>query len=190
MRPKPVKALHLAGYTASIYQHQDIEDYNPRTEYDNLGNLYLFPHPDDRCHVPGDEDLPAFDDLPTLTAWVYERGGAFLPVYVWADWIPEVSCEAGKGEHLGYLHCPPERVADEYGTDADATAKALNYLRGELAEFAAWVRGEVYYCLTTDAAGDQVDRVSGLIGLDCAKSEAGDMLTLATEAGEKTPAPA
>ena len=185
---KPEKTLTLAGYTANIYRDPNPENDNPRENNESLGTLCLCPHPDNRCHVPGDKDAPKFDSVEEMAAYIHNIHAVHLPVYVWADWIPIVST-TGPGKHLGYIFCPLPKVHEEYGQGIHVTNTALEYMQGEVDEYAAFIAGEVYYYEIVAPDGTQVhgDGMAGLIGMDTAEEEAQMALSAAVANGDKVP---
>ncbi len=106
---KPVKTFSLAGYTAKVYKEEYPEYANPR-DCDVLGTIALRPCSDSRAYVAGDDDAPKFDTVEDMAAFISETRAVALPVYVWADWTPEVNTE-GRGEHCGFIYCPLLRCA-------------------------------------------------------------------------------
>lgn len=154
-----LKTIRKSGYTLNIYLDEDAR--NPRTEWDNLGTLYI-PRPPRGCTMT-DEGADQYDA---------EDAPVSLPVYVidhsciaiselpfgcpWDSWL------------AGCIYVKKDVFLKEYGEINDETiSKAKDNLRGELAEYGAFISGNVYgFIITRDCDGEELDSCWGFYGDD------------------------
>jgi hypothetical protein len=155
---------------------RDDSPTNPR-EWDNLGTMACW----HRRYNLGDAK-PYEDDPQTYVQNLRENHGEhlILPLYLLDHSGITMSttpfpCPWDSGQ-VGLIHMSYERIAAEYGsTTPEAIGKARQRLLGEVSEYDAYLRGEVYGYVIEDqlidsdgdvVEADQIDSCWGFIHLD------------------------
>jgi hypothetical protein len=106
--------------------------------------------------------------LVILPLNLYDHGGITMST-------TGFSCPWDSGQ-VGYIHCAPGKIADEWGGHSDAKAKATACLEAEVKEYDQYLTGQVYGHVIEDDEGNHLDSCWGFYGEDAvreaAKSEA------------------
>lgn len=177
-----VEERQIGGLFARVYLDESGYEYNPRQENENLGTISWWGSFDSRMGDLSDERV-SLRDCPFCETWTMTDaehcpvcGGAgelspsfgddvVIPLDVFEDWAPSLRFEDSLTDARGAIHVSREKVAEEYGTFSPANAKrAKRVLRAEVEEYAAYLRGEVYFWRVETADGETLDAVHGYVG--------------------------
>ncbi len=160
----PNDAIHeesYKGYAIKIYP--DDSPPNPREDFDPMGTIAAVSRPYRRSSLSSDKNaitLPDADDYRRGTV-AAKSPGVFQHRYLtmFCDialalplWYSEhgPSCRVWTGsldkgdEPDGFIYISNDKLKEEYGDDPDAIKKATEYLGYEIAEYSAWMNGDVY----------------------------------------------
>lgn len=171
-----IETIEKHGYTATISYDMDGSSADPR-ENDNLGTIIGWHR---RYNIgeqrfttdPGDflADLQR-ERAIYLPVFMYEHSGVALSTGSFGDpW------DSGQ---VGFIYVSRADVLKEYSTKIvtkKVREQVLGVLKAEVAEYSAWMGGEVYGFEIVDAEGEFVDSCWGFIGLDNIRDEVNAIL--------------
>lgn len=176
-----IETFEHVDFTVEIYSDDD--SGNPRTDYDNLGTIYM-EHGGRSIQPEGNApdgivfNYAAYDDgeypedVEGKIAAHRRIKSVVLPVqYAYEGGVDE--CDEDDAE--GYIYVTRERVLEEYSSKIltkHLRERVETYLRGEIETYNQWATGDVYGYEITDANGDDVESCWGLFGLDYCIEEA------------------
>ena len=190
MNEYTVRSKEVGGYTVNVKIDDDPGAVSPR-DWDNLGTIKSFSrHLLDEYTGPKYASVPAADvpaevlvqcdqwddDVPMaeldltqprhFIAWLQITGAEFLTLYAYVHGGIALSagtdvliCPWDSGQ-VGYYFTNQE-IIDKFGTPPDRVRACL---LGEVEEFAAYLRGEVYGYQVEDEDGEIIDSCWGFIG--------------------------
>ena len=174
--------MEYKGLTINITQDEHF-DFDPRTEYDNLGTMYC----KHRRYKLGDVGAqspfePRFilgeavnfniqyrrDDVAVvLPLYLYDHGGLVMRTTPY-------ECPWDSGQ-VGWIYITKAKVLSEYGwkrITKSRRAKLIKYLTCEVETYSQYLSGEIYYYAIKDDDGFVLDSLGGLFGYDYAEEEA------------------
>lgn len=148
---------------------QDTEPANPRTEFDNLGTLAAY----HRHYTLSDKEVPR--DPDDLREMLNSGEYIYLPVFGYDHGSLTISTNGGAypfndrwdSGQLGYIYVSKKDVKREYSClriSKRTERKVLDVLRGEVAEFDAYLTGNVYGYIVEDERGENIDSCWGFYG--------------------------
>jgi len=159
------------GESVEIYYDEHSE--NPRN-WDNISKMYCFhkrynlgdKHKIDHTNYSSFdemiEDNTSPDDI-VYPLYMYEHGGIEIST-------TPFSCRWDSGQ-LGFIVVTKETIIKEYGSDTpDNRERALRVMLGEVATYADYVDGRVFYYKLKDVNGETIDCIGGFYGYDHAES--------------------
>lgn len=205
----PIRETQVGTLRARVFVDEDPWGMNPREDRDCLGTISWWGSFDSRMGDLSDERV-SMRECSFCADWMDGYACAHCPVCagecevppsfgddivipldVWEDWLPVLKIADSRKDARGAIHVSREKVAEEWGAFTPAVAKKVRRtLRAEVAEYAAYLQGEVYFWRVEDEYGKVLDAVHGYIGEDeYALSEAVDVAEwhleqMATEARE------
>jgi hypothetical protein len=158
---------------------QDTDPFNPRTEYDNLGTMVLFPK-----HL-GDANDYQFNDY---TSWEgmeadivrRENVGVILPIYLMDHSgitiaTTPFNCPWDSGLR-GFIYISKEKMRYEYSykrVSQKLKQRVAGYLKGEVETYAKYLEGDVWgYCITNIDTEEEIESCWGYYGHDYCMEEA------------------
>lgn len=176
-----VEEIEHDGLTVKLY-HDD-EPSSPR-EWDNLGKMFCW----HRSYDLGDEHGIPSDYVHNMAPdefleWVREEWGAsvILPLFLYDH--SELSMSTGSfadrwdsGE-VGFICDTTETrklmgfELDRFGRDEDLRERITEVLKGEVATYDQYLRGDVYGYVVEDGDGHHLDSCWGFYGTEDALSE-------------------
>ncbi|MBD5585273.1 MAG: hypothetical protein HDQ88_09345 [Clostridia bacterium] len=133
---------------------------NPREMFDNLGKIVYHSN----RYMLGDEDIsPDEFEMP--------KDAIYLPVYanIHGSISLSVSEYAGSWDSgmSGYIYTTPDKIREFYGDNIPSESDIKEALKGEIAEFSAYLSGEVYgYRILDRRTGEELDSCWGFYGYD------------------------
>ena len=169
-----IDSYEHAGVEVRIYLDDD--PMNPRTEFDQIAKIvawhgrYALGDVNVSRHFDSLEDLiqeHVTEDSLVRPLWLYEHSGLTISVgeaFVAGD--NPFHCRWDSGL-VGFVSVSAADIrkawADPDMSDEDVFCKAWGLIDGEIAEYDAYLRGEVYG-FVTDPDGEYVDSCWGFIG--------------------------
>ena len=171
----PAHTYEHHGLTVKI--HYDEDARNPRTEFDNLGTIvgwanHRYCLSDRQLNVAGRTpaeivaELQEDDARLILPFWYSPQGGLSLG---------EAGDEEGIEDGDGVICVTAEGLRGEYDTtriSAKAIERATTVVRGEVDEYSAYLRGDVYGFAVLDADGEHLDSCWGFYERDYCEARA------------------
>lgn len=179
---------HVAGQTAggqeiSVEIHWEEDPYNPREEFDHLGTIVHW----HRNYDLGESVRSILEDPRMHNLAYFERylslccdAAIILPISMIDHSGVSIWVASRRGEEsiadpggwdsgqVGYIYCTREQIRTQYEaygqTHEQAMANAESCLRGEVAEYNAYMTGEVFYYTVVDEDGDVLESCGGFIG--------------------------
>ncbi len=161
----------------SVAVHFDHDPMTPR-EWSNLGTI--------RCWhgrmLLGDKPAPdAPDDPAEFAAWLESEGALYLPVYAYEHGGITVStgafsCPWDSGQ-AGFVYALPDAIREHHGLDSDAPIddasreNALACMRDEVKTYAAYLEGQVFGYVVSDAKGETLESCWGFYSENGAMTE-------------------
>ena len=175
------------NYTLTIERDED--PMNPRTEWDNVGEMVCW----HRNYLLGDvqetQDPAAWlrelagslvkaDDVDLIPdehiRRILEKHLVILPLYLHDHGCGGItmstgafSCPWDSGQ-VGYIYCILADVDREWAGDRE---KALAYLKGEVETYNQYLTCDVWRYVIEDANGESVDSCCGFFGYEYAEEE-------------------
>lgn len=149
---------------------QDLEPQNPRTEIEQLARLILWHN---RYKI-GDEHSFTPEEFKEM---MKEKEGLYVPVYMYEHSgitisTTPFSCRWDSGQ-IGWAYMTKEIIDDWYDGD---DAKARESIEGEIKEYDAYLRGDIYMITIKDEKGDIVECIGGHNGFDYARETLVELL--------------
>lgn len=149
---------------------QDPEPIDPRTEIEQLSR-FIFWH---KNYKLGDEHTFTPEEFKEMMA---ERDAMYIPVYMYDHSgitisTTPFSCKWDSGQ-IGWAYMTREIIDDWFDGDDD---KARESIEGEVREYDAYLRGDIYMIRTTNENGETVECLGGYDGLDYAKESLRELL--------------
>jgi hypothetical protein len=168
----PVETFDHGRVHVAIHYDQHATD--PRHEFDHMGTIVGWKHP---RYCLGDEQ--ASTDYRSPSELLADRDARVaLPIHAQPDGRL-VTSEAGDEEALensdGAIYVAAEVLRREYSlkrVSSGAIQKAIGVLAGEVAEYGAYLSGQVFGFVITDDDGDHLDSCWGYYGLSWCESAA------------------
>jgi hypothetical protein len=179
--PDPVETYEHHGVTVKI--HYDEIACNPRTEFDNMGTIVGCRAP---CRGIGDRELSIdYHSAAEIVAELHDDGARLvLPVHYSPQGgtlsVSDADDEEALDECDGVIYVTADSLRHAYKLtriSAKALERATRVLRGEIAEYSAYLSGEVFGFVIEDEAGEHLDSCWGFYKHDYCE-------TRATEAAE------
>lgn len=175
---QPIKTI--AAPTGLVLIYQDPDPYNPREESDHLATMYCwhrryrlgdthdFRNPQDlTAHLGGDIDSISRDHV-RLPLYLYDHSGITMST-------EPFSCPWDSGQ-VGWIVISMEAARGNWsGSDIEIRRQALECLRAEVAEYDAYLRGDVYGFRVT-SGGEEVDSCWGFYSIESAQESAMEAL--------------
>ena len=169
-------SIPYKGCTIEI--EQDPDPMNPRTEWDNLGNMicchkryvlgnkHSYKHSD---YSSWDEFINAIEKnegpIVWLPIYMYDHSGITINTTGFSDqWDPG---------RLGFIYITKEKIREEYGwkvINKERLKKILSYLLGEVEVYDQYLTGDVYGFTNKNAEGEEIHSCWGFFGHDHEKS--------------------
>lgn len=173
----PVEVFEHAGVTVRV--HYDETPCNPRTEFDNLGTIVGWKHL--RYCIGGEQLSTEYRSPAELVAQLRESGARLiLPVHYSPQGGHLFSSGPGSEEESfecsdGVIYVTAEMIRKEYSLtriSRKALEKVCRVLQGEVAEYSAYLRGEVYGFIITAPDGEHLDSCWGFYQRDYCEAQA------------------
>jgi hypothetical protein len=176
---EPVQTYEHAGLPVAI--HYDDAAGNPRKEFDNMATIVGWRN---TRHVLGDRQisLDYTEQLEVVSALREDGARLILPIH-----YSEQSGTLSVGDPSdlddpdydsdGVIYATGEQLRHEYRLErisAKAIDRATRVLRGEVAEYGAYLAGEVFGYTVTDHAGEHLDSCWGFYELEHCEAQAND----------------
>ena len=161
----------------------DFDPISPR-DWDNIGRLigwhtnYFF----------GDERLTVDDVLYEISE--LPKGSMVFPVYLnegngglYVTMGQEGNYDLNEYENgygpTGFIYVTPETLRKEYGVkriSAKVRERATKYLEHEIEAYSTYCEGDIYEILVEDKAGNHIDSLGGLFGIEQAEEHAKEIV--------------
>lgn len=173
---EPIEVVQVGRLRVEL--HYDETPVNPRDPRyaDNAGTMVFFHGRYDLVNESGyrKEDYNSWGELQqailednpgaiVLPVWMYEHGSVALKVGSFQGSLPQGHAEFDSGQ-IGFIYISRETIKHEWGDGPDADEKAEAYLRGEVAEYGAYLEGDVFGWVLKDENDDVVDSCWGYVG--------------------------
>lgn len=168
----PVETKVVDGVTIKIYPDDD--DFNPRTEYDNLGTMLCYHRNYNLGDVKASKNtsmdeckaVSNRDDVVALPLYLYDHSGITMSTSAF-------SCPWDSGQ-VGIIYVTHEKIKAEYGdTSPETLAKVKTYLVGEVETYDQYLRGDVYGFVLEDEDGEDLGNSCwGFFGMEFCLEEA------------------
>lgn len=168
------ETFEYKGYNITI--GQDTDAFDPRQEYDHLGEMVCF----HRRYNLGDKHNYTVDEVHEML-----NSGKFiaLPLYLYDHSgitmsTGPFSCPWDSGQ-VGYIMVSKDSVRKEWGwarITRQRQTKIENILRGEVKEYDSFLTGDVWGFTIDDQDGEYVDSCWGFYGYEYCEKEAKDIV--------------
>jgi hypothetical protein len=174
----PAENFEYKGVKVTIYY--DELPANPRIEFDNLGTVVGWKQPRYRI---GDQQLSIEYRSPAELVAELRASGArlILPVHYSPQGGYLCSSEHDDKETIensdGVIYATATDIRNEYGLtriSAKALERAMRVLQGEIAEYSAYLSGEVYGFIISGPDGEELDSCWGFYERDYCEQSAKD----------------
>jgi hypothetical protein len=166
------------GLTAELFQ--DIEPFNPRTEYDNFATMYCehrrYDLGDKNADDPRELDENSIIGLPL---YLYDHSGITMNT-------GGFNCPWDSGQ-VGFIYVTKAAIRAEFGVKRigpKLRERVLTMLRGEVETYDQYLTGQVYG-FSIEKDGEHLDGCWGLFGYDYAAQEMKDTLATCIEYEKK-----
>jgi hypothetical protein len=167
------RTLDNGNVVTLAYEYEPWE--SPR-EWSNLGTLIHW-HP---RYELGDERIDErITNIEVAERYYFGSNGESLYVYMldhsglYLSTSPSPAYGGWDTPLVGLIGVTREKIIAEYGDDSpESRERARSVLRGEIATFDQYLRGEVYCWTLEDSEGNVLESVGGYYDLDQARDDA------------------